>query len=354
MLLQESAHQLSGHGRPGAVLDDADLPLLIVFGFEVTYEFLHDGEYPAVEGGGGKDGFVISERVLNGFSHIRARKIGEHHLFSPALQFLLQSERGGFGVAVNARVCDEGALVLGLVLAPCVIQPEIISEVAVEDGSVKRTDDLYRIGGELFQDGLHLCAVFAHYVEIVSARFARPVIRLVDKRAEFAESVRREQRLVLAFVAHHDLGPMHHGSGDEGELVLAERELVSLLYHKFARELHTIEVAEHIKHFPASDHRDFGVFRGKGGDSRRVIGLHVRDDEVIGLSAVKRVLDIFEPLRYLRLIHGVHDRCLLVRDDVGVVAHPLGHDVLPFKEVDIGVVHAHINDVFELFHIISP
>ena len=51
LLFEEGAHEFARHRRPGTVLDDADLPVLIILGFEVADELLHHGEDAAVKSG---------------------------------------------------------------------------------------------------------------------------------------------------------------------------------------------------------------------------------------------------------------------------------------------------------------
>ena len=317
-------------------------------------ELLHHGEDAAIQSGRGKHRLVIAEGVFEGFGEVTAREVGDDRLFSPALQLLFEGIRRLLGVAVHAGVGNESALALRLVFAPCVVEGKIGREVAVQHGTVQGADDRDVEPRELFKKRLHLHAVFSDDVEVVSPRLASPVVRLVAKSAEFAESVRREQHLVLAFVAHHDLRPMHHGRGVESELVLAEGEFVPLFDEELIGKFRTVEVPEHVEYLRVADDCHFGIFRRKRRDARRMIGFHVRDDEIVGLSARKSVLDVAEPFRDLRLVHGVHDRDLLVHDDVGVVAHALGHDILPFKEVERGVVNADVNDVLCFFHPLSP
>ena len=89
----------------------------------------------------------------------------------------------------------------------------------------------------------------------------------------------------------------------------------------------------------------------KRRDAGGVIGFHMRDDKIIGRLAVECVLDILQPLCDLRLVHGIHDGDLVVEDDVGIVAHPVGDDILPFEEVDGGVVDADVCYVLKIFHL---
>ena len=79
----------------------------------------------------------------------------------------------------------------------------------------------------LFQQRLHLRAVFANYAKIVSSCLARPVLVGV-KSAEFAETVGGEKHLVTGIVADDNLWPMHHRRGQEGQLVGAKGKPVTI------------------------------------------------------------------------------------------------------------------------------
>ena len=81
-----------------------------------------------------------------------------------------------------------------------------------------------------------------------------------------------------------------------------------------------------------------------------MIGLHVLDDEVIRLFAVKRFFQLIQPLVREAFVHGVHDRGLVVLHDVGIVSHAVRHDVLTFEEVDLVIVDAGIQDVVRDSH----
>lgn len=81
--------------------------------------------------------------------------------------------------------------------------------------------------GGFLEQRLHGSAVFSDDAEIVSSRFARPVLVRVE-RAELAKRIRREEDLVFCVVSHHDFRPVNHRRKDEIQLMLAERECVAV------------------------------------------------------------------------------------------------------------------------------
>ena len=320
----------------------------------MTDELLHDGEYAPVQRRRRKHRLVISERVLQRFGEIAARKVGHDRLFSSALKLFGKRKRRLPCVAVHSGVGDEGTLALRAVAAPCVVKSEIAGQIPCEHGPVERTDRPDFELREFFQERLHLRAVFSHYVEVVSARLARPVVRFVGEGAEFAERVRRKQHFLLLFVSYRHFRPMHHGRGNESKFVFAQSERIALFYDQLVRKVAAVEVAEHLEHFCVAHHRHGRILRRKCRDARGMIRLHVRNDQIVRLSAAERDVHVAEPLRYPRPVHGVHDRDLVIEYDVRIVRHSFGHFVLPFEKVEFRVVNSDINDVFKIFHSISP
>ena len=101
-----------------------------------------------------------------------------------------------------------------------------------------------------------------------------------------------------------------------------------------------------------------GVYKcfgcGKGGNARGVVGFHMRNDQIIGSSALQRVFELAEPFCDFRLVHRVHNGDFLVGYDVRVIGHTFRHDILSLEKVEVEVVHADISNSLKVFHIISP
>ena len=76
-----------------------------------------------------------------------------------------------------------------------------------------------------------------------------------------------------------------------------------------------------------------------------MVGFEVMHDEVVGLTVAKGGSEVVEPLRERAAVAGIHDGNLLVENDVRVVAHPVGRDILAFEEAHLSVIDAYIFDV---------
>ena len=138
---------------------------------------------------------------------------------------------------------------------------------------------------------------------------------------------------------------MDERRGEEGELVRAERESLAVLDDAVpARELGAEVVLHHVEGADGADDLRLGIAIGEGGQVGAVVGFHMLDDEVVGRAAAEDLLELAEPLVGEIGAHAVHDRDLLVHDDVGVVCHAVGHDVLALEEVELMVVHADVVD----------
>ena len=61
--------------------------------------------------------------------------------------------------------------------------------------------------------------------------------------------------------------------------------------------------------------------------------------------------EIIQPGVGEALSHRVHDGDLFIQNDIGIVGHAQGHDVLPLEQVDLMVVDADIADVLADLHL---
>ena len=85
-----------------------------------------------------------------------------------------------------------------------------------------------------------------------------------------------------------------------------------------------------------------------------MVGLQVMNDKIIGLPSGKRLREVFLPGDPLPCIDGVKDGQFFPFQEVGIVGHPLGNDILTFKQIEIEVVDADVADGFgdALYHIL--
>ena len=76
-----------------------------------------------------------------------------------------------------------------------------------------------------------------------------------------------------------------------------------------------------------------------------MVGLHVLYNEIIGLFAVKHALNVCKPLFAEMRVNAVENGDFVVENDVGIVRHTVGNDVLPLEQINAIVVYA---DVFNI------
>ena len=148
------------------------------------------------------------------------------HLDRLALRMQLFGQQfGRLGrVTVEARIRHQHAALLRLPRRPeAVKRQRAVERLAAELRAVQRADrpDLQR--GGLFQQPLHLRAVFADDVAVIAPRLVRPCVG-IGQRAEIAESVRGKEHLLSVLIDGHDLRPMHHRRKHEMQRMAAERQ----------------------------------------------------------------------------------------------------------------------------------
>ena len=290
----------------------------------------------------------MAEGVLHRLRHVVAGEVGDGDLRATLRAEPLGEELDrGLRVAVDGGVGDEDALRLRLVLAPGVVEPEVVPEVLGEDGAVERADrpDLEPRG--LLEHRLHLRAVLADDAEVVAAGLARPALGVLDVvGAELAEAVGGEEDLVRIVVGHEHLGPVDHRRRDEVQRVAAEGERGAVAHDGVAAvPVRAVEVLHHRERLGGGDDLRVGERLHERGDVGGVVGLHVLDDQVVRLARAEGLLDVVEPLVAEARVDGVHHGDAFVDDGVGVVGHAARNAVLALEEVDVVVVDADVADV---------
>ena len=81
-----------------------------------------------------------------------------------------------------------------------------------------------------------------------------------------------------------------------------------------------------------------------------MVRLHVLHHQIIRLATLQRGGQIGQPLVHKVDLAGVHDCDLFVHDDVGVVGHAVGHDVLTLEQIHLMVIDANITDILRNIH----
>ena len=320
-------------------------------------EGAHERENLALVGDGSKHQTVVAERVLNGLGHIVASKVKDGDLLAASLERRSELLDGCLQMAVDARVGNGDALVLGLVARPRVVSVEIVAQVLGQHGTVERADDLnVQIGG-LLEHGLHELAELAHDTKVVTTRLAGPAFRVLDVvGAELAKAVSAKEHLVGGLVGEEHLGPVHVGGADESQAVAAQVEHVALFDDHLALGVIGTKVVDHHAEGAHAGHDlGLGIALHKGGDASGVVGLHVVNDQVIGRTAVEHGLDVAEPLVNKTAVDRISDCNLLAQDNVAVVCHTvLGHVVLALEQVNVVIVDANVADILGDLHQAKP
>ena len=101
----------------------------------------------------------------------------------------------------------------------------------------------------------------------------------------------------------------------------------------------------HLIGFGGADNLHLRIEGTHLGDAAGVVGFQMMHDEIVGLTACEGFLQVLLPLCHRATVAGVHDGHLLIKDDIGVIAHTVGRVVLVFKQVLLGVIDTDVADV---------
>ena len=139
---------------------------------------------------------------------------------------------------------------------------------------------------------------------------------------------------------------MHHGRKDEFEGVPARRKFVALLHEQpFARAAAVI--FEHPVYLLIAHNGGFGVAQEHFKKRRRVIGLHVMDDDIVELPAAQNVLHVFEELFGDGMIDGIEERRLLVEKEIGIVGSAARDGIDVLEEGEPPIARADKEKIFQ-------
>ena len=112
-----------------------------------------------------------------------------------------------------------------------------------------------------------------------------------------------------------------------------------------AFELHAREeLREHLKRDGARHQGKFRVFLQQRGGAGGMVRLHVMDDQVVRLAALQGLLQVLHPGVRRAGVGGVQDGDPVIQDDIGIIGHSLGHEVLAFKQIEVVVIYADVAD----------
>ena len=344
--LEHLAHDLGSQRCPGAVLHQSDGAVLEIPLGQVVDKLLHEGEDICVISGGSQHQLAVAESIGHSLGHIAPGQVVNNHLGAAlGLQLLNQQLHSSLGIAIDGGVGNHNAFALNPVRRPDVVQIQIVTQILGEHRAVQGADLGNVQTGSLLQQSLNLGAVLADDADIVPTGLVSPVF-LGIQSAELAETVSGEQYLVAGIVAHNDFGPVNHGSGDKGQGVLAQSQGAAFANHNPAiGVVVTEEVLHHAESLGGRDNHSVGVDLQEVGNVGGVVHFHVLYHQVVRLAAFQDLLNFIQPFMGEASVHGIHDSNLFVQDDIRVVGHTVGYNILTFEQVYLMVVDTNITDI---------
>ena len=260
-----------------------------------------------------------------------------------------------FRIPVNGGIGYQDALDLGSISAPLVIFIYDIIEMIAPDKTVQRAYTGDFKPRSLFEHRLDLRSVFAHDIGVISARVVyliSVVIHFVGikrraERAEGAEGVCGIKRLIEKIVCDHDLGPMHHGRHDKGELMPARFQHVTFLDDdRSALDVHGEIVLDHLTDLGVANYLRLRISLGDLFERGGMIGFHMVDDDEVERFSVKGVGDVFLELFHDSLIGRVYQDVLFVPDHIGVIRNAVGYRIKVLEKREPSVARSDEANIF--------
>ena len=256
-----------------------------------------------------------------------------------------------FGVAVHAAVDDRHA-VEAFVAAEAVVEGDHIAALPRPDGAVGGADGVDLKPGELLECALHGGAVLADDVCVVARHLAPEAVGVhigvehaAVQGAKRAEGVGREEHLLRLLIRDHDLGPVHHRSHVERELVVTQVERVALL--DLVQPVGDAVISgQHAEGLFVADDLHIGIDLAQQADAAGVVRLHVIDHQIVQLAAVEQLSHALEEEVGIADVDRIDQHGLVVDDQIRVVGHAPGERPQVFKQCFLAIVYAYVINVF--------
>ena len=124
----------------------------------------------------------------------------------------------------------------------------------------------------------------------------------------------------------------------------AERQGVPFLHSKRVERLSVKELTQENERFRRRDNPDVRILPGDFQDGAGMVRFHVMDHQVVGFPATQGLFQVLQPGGALPGVHRVHHGHFIIQDDIGIVRHPFGNDILAFKQVEVHIVDADVLD----------
>ena len=200
-----------------------------------------------------------------------------------------------------------------------------------------------------FQNCLHLRAVFADDVRVVTAGFIdvfdKEVGLIVEQppvqRSKGAEGICGEQGLVRQVIGHHHFRPVHHRGHDKGQLMAPDGNDIAFLYQiNFVRKVSKEELPQHGFDFRVAKNTCFGIAQQKALNGGGMVRLHMGDEKVIQLPPAKSVSHVFKENFIHGFVNRVEQDCFFIQKEIRVITDAFGNAVNPFKAEEAAIIGA--------------
>ena len=259
-----------------------------------------------------------------------------------------QTASSHFGTSVNARISNDNAFrILRFILRPKAIETECLSHFTIaKERAVERTNH-FNVKLCCFLEHLrHLHAVLTADVEVVATSFLRPIVGVRIIRAEFTESISREERFVTIIIGHDYFGPVHHRSRDEVEISPTKIKGATISHGDGAvGHIQTfVELSNERQSLGTGYYLQVGILVHRFGNSSGVVGLNVLHYEIVRRATFESHLEIHLPLFSATCIDGVHDANFLIENHITVVAHTFWRAILTLEKVEITIISTNVLD----------
>ena len=140
-LLELRTHETARRGRPGAVFNQRDGPVLEVVVHNVMDQIFHVHEHAGVIGCGEEDKVAGAEALGDDEARVRRGHVVHLHIAHAEVGKLGgENVRRVFGVAVDGGIGNHDCLLLGLVGCPVDVFVDKPADVLAPHGSVQRAD----------------------------------------------------------------------------------------------------------------------------------------------------------------------------------------------------------------------
>ena len=218
--------------------------------------------------------------------------------------------------------------------------------------------DLVDNAAGLLQQQLNMRAILTHDVHQVAASLVQPVaveVHLIGEQLavqcdEGTEGVGGEQHAIGQVEGDHGLGPVDHGGCHEGDGMTTEAVGVTLHHDT---DLVVIGMETELAHqheaLLGRDDLHLGPAGENEVDAGGVVGLEVVDNQPVEAALTQQILQILHHLAADGPVHGVEQHRLLIQQQVGVIADPLGDGMNIFKQMGTVIVGADPVEIVSYF-----